>query len=258
MSSIKPKNLTAQLSHRARGNPESTQPISSISNCFPGLEFDFKNTWKNIFVEVELHEGGLTQFGHAVLGVVPGSDPDVKGVRTLSRFVAVDGLSVSQPYKRPNSADSIASIELSNALAAILAKQGQTVTGTFETEVNNQSVIVNVDLTVRELFDLATLSEELAEPGALSQGLCSPWQADYRECGCSYWAASRPDFVNADIDSAGNTTGHNWMQADRPQGGTYQGDLGGHDTTGTFVTYDDLYTRWEEVLRFVIKGKDIS
>lgn len=256
MSSIKPKNLTAQLSYRARGNPESTQPISAISNCFPGLEFDFKNVWKNIFVEIELHEAGSGGFGHIVLSVVPGSDPAAKGVGVLSALVAIDGMPLTQPLRRPGSAESIAPIEFSNALAEILAKQGNKVTGTFSAQINEQQVSVAAQLTVRELFDVSTISAELAEPGALSQGLCSPWQADYRECGCTYWAASRPDFVNASTDAGGNTTGHNWMQADRPQSGAYLGDRGGHDDTGTFITYDDLYTRWEEVLRFVIKGKD--
>ena len=44
--SIEPTNLTAQLHHRAAGNPPSTLPDSAISNCFPGLEFDFRNVWR--------------------------------------------------------------------------------------------------------------------------------------------------------------------------------------------------------------------
>lgn len=258
MSSIKPKNLTAQLSHRARGNPESTQPISAVSNCFPGLEFDFKNIWKNIFSEIELHEAGSGGFGHIVLSVVPGSDPATKGVGVFSALEAIDGVVLTQPLVRPGSADSIAPIEFSNALASVLAKQGKKVTGTFTVQINNQEVRIDAELSVRDLFDLSTISADLAEPGALSQGLCSPWQADYRECGCTYWAASRPDFVNADTNAAGNTIGHNWMQKDRPQGDAYSQDLQGYDSTGKFITYDDLYARWEEVLRFVIKGKDTS
>ena len=39
---ISPRNLTAQLYHRAAGNPPSTLPDSAISNCFLGLEFDFR------------------------------------------------------------------------------------------------------------------------------------------------------------------------------------------------------------------------
>lgn len=256
MSVIKPKNLTAQLSHRARGNPESTLSATAVSNCFPGLEFDFKNVWKNIFVEIELHETGSEGSGHLVLDVVPGTEASEKGVTVFSILLAVDDIDLTQVVNRPGSMDDIAPIELSNGLAGLMAKQGKRVRGRFEVRINEQVRQIDAELTVREIFDLSTISADLAEPGALSQGLCSPWQADYRECGCTYWAASRPDFVNADVDNEGNTTGHNWMQHTRTEGDTYRVDVGGHDSEGEFITYDDLYSRWEEVLRFVIQGKD--
>lgn len=261
MATIKPKNLTAQLSHRARGNPESTQPMSAISNCFPGLEYDLKNLWKNIFEEIELHETGSRVIdggrgGHRILDVKPGSDPEAKGVGLNNVLLSVDGEPFTQALNFPGSIQWRGPIEFSNALARVLVKQGQKVTGIFQIGPNGQPTEVSAELTVRRVISDSTISEALAEPGALSQGLCSPWQADYRECGCTYWAASRPDFVNADTDAAGNTTGHNWMQSDRQQDDTYRVDPGGHDSSGSFITYDDLYTRWEEVLRFVIKGKD--
>ena len=53
---------------------------------------------------------------------------------------------------------------------------------------------------VRSFFETGTavISPELAEPGELTQGLCSPWQNDYRECSCYYWASARPDYVNVE------------------------------------------------------------
>src|SRR5438552_13552002 len=53
---IKPRNLMAQVLHRAAGNPVNTLPNSAISNCFPGLEFDFKVFWRRAFVGIELLE----------------------------------------------------------------------------------------------------------------------------------------------------------------------------------------------------------
>ena len=41
--SIEAKNLTAQLQYRGAGNPPGMHPYSAISNCFPGLEMDFRN-----------------------------------------------------------------------------------------------------------------------------------------------------------------------------------------------------------------------
>ena len=54
--SIEPRNLAAQLHYRAAGNPPSTLPESAISNCFPGLEFDFRNIWRRVFEGIEIHE----------------------------------------------------------------------------------------------------------------------------------------------------------------------------------------------------------
>ena len=55
-----------------------------------------------------------------------------------------------------------------------------------------------ISLEVRPFFEAGTgvIKRELLEPGELTQSLCSPWQNDYRECSCYYWAASRPDYVN--------------------------------------------------------------
>ena len=49
-------NLTAQLHHRGTGSPASILPRSGISNCFPGLEFDFRNLWRRAFEGITLVE----------------------------------------------------------------------------------------------------------------------------------------------------------------------------------------------------------
>ena len=43
------------------------------------------------------------------------------------------------------------------------------------------------------------------EPGGLTRSLCSPWQWDFADCGCYYWAASRPDIVTGENDTTGTT-----------------------------------------------------
>ena len=59
-SKIAPRNLAAQLSYRGRGNPPVAHPSSAISNCFPGLEFDFRAIWRRIFVGIVLSENNNT------------------------------------------------------------------------------------------------------------------------------------------------------------------------------------------------------
>ena len=56
MAEITPKNLTAQLSYRAAGNPPAAGLETTISNCFPGLEVDFRNLWTRLFEGLQFQE----------------------------------------------------------------------------------------------------------------------------------------------------------------------------------------------------------
>jgi hypothetical protein len=69
---------------------------------------------------------------------------------------------------------------------------------------------------------------EAYQPGELTQALCSPWQHDFRDCSCHYWAANRPDIVHVAIaagepvlpDGAARDPERammqvDWMRADR-------------------------------------------
>jgi hypothetical protein len=239
------------MAYRARGNPPSTQPIAAISNCFPGLEFDFRNVWKNLFEGIELHEAGLGEAGHLVLDVAPGSPAEQAEVELFDRLVEVDRQPVQYPRILPSGPSDPTALELANALSHIVAKGGQSVRCLFEKQ---PGVRLEVLLLVRRIFDGVALVEPLAEPGALTQSLCSPWQADYRECGCYYWAASRPDFVNVERDQAGGVRGHDWMQRNRSPGDPYRPDAGGFSPD--HITYDELYTAWEQHLKFIVEGKD--
>ncbi len=250
---IEPKNRTAQLAYTARGNPPAVSPAAAISNCFPGLEFDFRNIWKNLFEGVETHEAG--EGVHIVLGVSPGSDAATAGVTAFDILVAVDDLAVNAQRTRPNGTPGpLSALEWSNAVVDILAKAGTEARArcTFFNPDTQQQI--DASLRVRPVFDgdSATLAEVLAEPGALTQSLCSPWQADYRECGCFYWSASRPDFVNVTADAQGNARGHNWMQRDKSPGAAYSPDNVGDPAQ---LDYIDLYRNWEQALRFVTGGR---
>lgn len=271
---IHPLNLTAQLDHRAAGNPPSILPESAISNAYPGLEFDIRNIWRRLLVGIELHEADnyvvdadadhqrlkgrrlLAVAGHDVIGDLvgptrPGADPG-----PLTSAVNPDGVMM---------------LEWSNSLADVLADHaGETVTCLFTSgpapnpvgrpaEVPGPSV-EEVDLEVRSLFahseaaggPLPVIAEEMAGPGDLTRGLCSPWQNDYRECACYYWAASRPDYVNVELTGWGTSTGNHWFAKDR-QPREYVLD---NRTDSRLVSYDDLFRDWQGRLRFIVGGDD--
>jgi hypothetical protein len=275
---IDPANRTAQLQYRAAGNPPSTLPDSAISNCYPGLEFDFRNIWRRMFEGIEMHEAdnyvlkGEGEYerleGHRLL-LVAGTPTVV----VLSGPQTPGG--PSGPLTSQGNPDGVWTMEWSNAMAAVLRDNaGKTVSGHFTKEPSQKpagiptdssgkpdlSKLLAVELKVRPLFGtsaatgepLAVIDERRVEPGDLTQSLCSPWQNDYRECACYYWAASRPDYVNVEVAATGTSVGNNWLAIHREPKQYVLDDR--QDTR--LVSYEDLFQDWQGRLRFIVGGDD--
>ncbi len=265
-NSIKASNRTAQLHYRGAGNPASVLPRSAISNCFPGLETDFRNLWRRTFEGILLLENN----NYVVEAESPQYD-DLVGRRLLK----VDGYDTVVPTTGPTmpdradialgtkaNPDAVSFMEWSNSIARILDKQGLEVECTFTaakpglTEILSDSKeVIVVTLRMRRFLagDSASISPEMINPGDLTQGLCSPWQNDYRECACYYWAASRPDFVNIEPGANGQSQGDQWMS--KARSGAYLPD---NRTDPRLLSYDDLFSEWEKALKFVVRGRDVE
>jgi hypothetical protein len=152
-------------------------------------------------------------------------------------------------------------MEWSNSLARVLQKQGQEVVCDFTkekpatTEVlwSDKLETISLKLKVRNFFEgqSASIAAGLLRPGELTQGLCAPWQNDYRECACYYWAASRPDYVNVEPGPDGASRGDMWLAKERT--GSYIPD---NRQDSRLASYDDLFIDWQRELRFIIHGKD--
>jgi hypothetical protein len=273
-------NLSAQFLYEAAGNPISSSPLTSVANCCPGLEVDFRAVWRRVFKGIVLRE-----YDNLVMGVDAGvRDPKIKSLvgRRLLRVRSVDGAKpeltrlMMTPIKGPAPSDpngeirlttqfnpdGVAAVEWSNALAHILhAFQGKSVRCDFtknESEYpaeirENPANYETVKFEVRNFFEAETavISTQLAVPGELTQGLCSPWQNDYRECSCYYWASARPDYVNVEPAGNGLSKGDNWFQKERT--GAYVPD---DYQDRRLVLYDELFHDWEHWLRFLVKGQD--
>jgi hypothetical protein len=155
----------------------------------------------------------------------------------------------------------LAALEWSNALAQVLPHKGSLLRCDFtaKPEKHHQPCneapknYISFSCEVRSFFeaDTAVISSELAEPGELTQGLCSPWQNDYRECSCYYWASARPDYVNVELTSSGLSAGDNWMQRERTK--SYVAD---DYADSRLMMYDELFAHWEDRLKFQVEGKD--
>ena len=116
--SIEPRNLTAQLHHRAAGNPPSTLPDSAISNCFPGLEFDFRNIWRRVFEGIEIHEAnGFVVRAEGALSRLAGPLPG----RRRRRAQPPRPARTDRPPRRTRELQGIVWLEWSNFLADVLA-----------------------------------------------------------------------------------------------------------------------------------------
>jgi len=256
--SIEPSNRTAQLHHRAAGNPPSTLPDAAISNCFPGLEFDFRNVWCRLYEGIEVHEAH---------GLVVRADDEFEDLTNLW-LIRVADASVRVQVRGPrgtveDAALGFAYMEWSNALADVLqANAGQSVPCQFVANpfVADPPIVATVSLQIRPLLatssvtnePLALIDDVMAQPGELTQSLCSPWQNDYRECGCYYWAASRPDYVNVESTPQGPSRGNNWMERERgPK--EYEEDSANNERQ---LSYEELFRDWQGLLRFIVGGQD--
>ncbi len=277
-AALTPRNLTAHINHEAAGNPVSSRPVSSVANCCPGLEIDFRAVWRRIFKGLVLRE-----YDNLVVSVEPDCDSRLQhlvGHRILRAYppgrifvpflgpmigAAPSDLDGAVRLTTSDNPDGIAPLEWSNALALILSdQQGKTIKVDF-TKEDTRDVPVDwsddppnydsLDVEVRHFFeeDSALISRALAQAGELTQGLCSPWQNDYRECSCYYWASARPDFVNMEPNALGLSSGDNWLQHERTK--SYVPD---DYSDSRLILYDDLFTDWERLLRFQVGGRDFG
>jgi len=219
---------------------------------------DVRNVWRRILEGIVLHESA-----NFVVDVEKDELKPLKGTLLLR----IAGIDVTAPVVGPNSDGLIGplkdsfgndrmALEWSNALAVIVrGHTGREVACVFQSLDGKQQL--NQSLRVRPFFEKGTavIAREIAEPGALTQSLCAPWQNDYRECACFYWAANRPDFVNVESRPDGSSAGNNWMQRDRTAD-TARVYINDDWLDDRLLSHTDLIQNWEKALRFVIGNED--
>jgi hypothetical protein len=275
---IDPKNVSAQLKYKARGNPPGAHPESAVGNFFPGLEFNFLSAWRRIFIGIELNESSTD-----VMGIDPNAPAEVRellGFQLVGLDAIVEDGKVSggipilanvigPSIDDPSNVTILNTIylEWGNALAALHHEKGgtgQTVKCTFQHPDTQE--IRELPLQVRKLFEpeTALIARSAVQPGELTQSLCSPWQTDFVGCACYYWAANRPDYINVwDKRDGSEGGGHNWLNDSRDM--KFDPEAGELKPTYTLASdktlkHEDIMRSeaWEKKLRFVIEGKDES
>jgi hypothetical protein len=105
-------------------------------------------------------------------------------------------------------------------------------------------------------------------PGELTQSLCSPWQHDFRDCACHYWASNHPDVVLAEDrpDEERLPSGESadprraelridWLRSDRARARAAAA-LGSFGANRPFqMDHYEINQRWEE-LAIVLGGAE--
>jgi hypothetical protein len=90
-----PRNRSAELMYKPLGNPLSSHPIVAISNCCPGLEFDFRAVWRRLLVGIT-----LVEWDNLVVEA-EGKFEDSKG----RRLMRINDEDVLAPVTGPRSSD---------------------------------------------------------------------------------------------------------------------------------------------------------
>ncbi len=244
---IFPRNLTAKADYIVRGNPANTRVESGVDNCYPGLEFDQRNLDKAFFPGLifEFHrddgaivrdiipqgvaaEAGLTQADlqpNLYLGILIGKTTAEQNEQPPVFFL--DKLNGLEVWRRvhdllPGKIGIVIGSEpdLDSELLNELFQELQV--SSFAELPNSgkngvkrrEGKIVAVFSGDREQYldEDGVINVEVYEPGEITRSLCAPWQYDFRDCGCFYWAASKPDIVTS---ADGNQPYLNFQRKDR-------------------------------------------
>ncbi|MBT2412047.1 hypothetical protein J7I94_15965 [Streptomyces sp. ISL-12] len=288
---IFPRNLTARADHVVRGNPAGSRPESGVDNCFPGLEFDQRNLDKAFFpgltVDFQRRSGSrvLTVHGGAAaeLGLTQADvdDPDSPlYIWGLCGRTTVDQTEFSAPVIDCAGLDGLDVWRrvhdlLPGRVAVLLgpgpgaSSEGTLAVGDLGALRRNNAGFVRrgpsggFELAVlvadraRYLDEDGVIDPETYQPGDLTLSLCAPWQYDFRDCGCWYWAASKPDVTSS---ADGGVAQMNFLRRDRrpaadlDSDATEPGSDQGRRTLLEF-TYPGLISDWD-VLPVVLNDRE--
>ncbi|MFJ2689438.1 ferritin-like domain-containing protein [Pseudomonas sp. NPDC087336] len=224
-----PRNLTAHADIVVAGNPVTSRTESGVENCFPGLEFDQRNLDKRFFpgLVFEMHHasgiilrefdadgpaGGLIEPHEIGQGVflayiqgmftsrTAGATPRPRIIPFMPpagldswRFVRdLEPGQVGVLLCDENAFSQIGSGAISFDNVELLFKDRRN----RPVNVPNGKIVMLFGERTRYLDSEGVIAPSAAATGELTQSLCSPWQYDFADCGCFYWASNKPDLVS--------------------------------------------------------------
>lgn len=268
-SKILPRNLTARADRIVFGNPSVSRPESGTDVCTPGLEIDLRTLEERFF------PGFVWDFERSDGAILVDMAPEVQGLKREECFVPARPVYLLALAGKSNASDTEPTFfglngpggrsawrrvrDLAKGRVAILIgpKDGPVKDLNRAKTFSKLAQALNdgkpqIERPPNGPFDYAVLAADrtgyldetgaiidIYEPGELTKGLCAPWQFDFRDCGCNYWAAGKPDMlVNPDPHKEGkyrNFSRNRKTNADAP------------DVTGYSARKKQIYTNAEMV-----------
>jgi hypothetical protein len=214
---IFPRNLTARAKFSVAGNPVVTRTEDAVANCFPGLELDVRNLDRRFFpglvfnfVEPLDGEKEGMYYGAKLAYVDALEDPDLQlnSATTQHRLYRVMKIKeevakklyntlTADPQPLPSTGNWFLDwLEVGDKRISMRGLTGLTVWRLIRGLEQGPVSIRLVDKDKhhkptslhgwRRMFTdpVTGVISTAYQPGELMQGLCSPWQHDFRDCYC--------------------------------------------------------------------------
>jgi hypothetical protein len=262
---IFPRNLTARATYQAPGNPVVTRLEDAVGNCYPGLEIDVRNFDRRFFPglvfefvarndntasykEPNRYGAWLNYVDYLLDPDLQAETPEAKkllyaimmkeGTLNAARdwyleWVEQGGKRISMRDSNPDGAQYPLDGLYAWRLLRGLAQGPLTIALKRRSDTSDDGLITFHGWRRRFTDETTGVISAAFLPGELLQSLCSPWQHDFRDCACLYWASNHPDVVFAEVapgeetlpdGSAADPQEHNlrvdWLRADRSKEAT--------------------------------------
>jgi Ferritin-like len=233
---IFPRNLTARAEFLVPGNPMVTRPEDAMANCFPGLEIDVRNLDRRFFPGLVFNfvdPSGDAEFdsnsGAKLAYVDVREDPDLQlnseATQRLYEALKINPKVAQALYNKLTDSNCLPTtvkwyldwLQVGKKRISMHGLPGSVV---WRLVRGLEQGPVSIALKLRDKDDRDKIDHDEVvlhgwrrrftdpvtgvistayQPGELMQGLCSPWQHDFRDCYCHYWASNRPDLVFGEV-----------------------------------------------------------